>query len=98
MEHEIFAIQQERIQVHKKLESAFSYSQTDFAKYRTELGECTWVCLTLIVILDKITTEMNGLSQKAIMARKNLVENGKNELASIIVDIQRNEEELLVVR
>ena len=38
MEHEIFAIQQERIQVHKKFESAFSYSQTDFAKYRTELG------------------------------------------------------------
>ena len=41
---------------------------------------------------------MNGLSQKAIEARKDLIERGKNELASIIVDIQRNEEELLVVR
>ena len=51
-----------------------------------------------MIMLDKITTEMNGLSQKDIMARKNLVENGKNELASIIIEIQRNEEELLVVR
>ena len=98
MEHEIFAIQQERIQVHKKFESAFSYSQTDFAKYRTELGTFSEFDYFFIVIVDKITTEMNGLSQKAIMARKSLVENGKNELASIIVDIQRNEEELLVVR
>ena len=30
--------------------------------------------------------------------KKQLIVDGKNELASIIVDIQRNEEELLVVR
>ena len=41
MEHAIFAIQQERIQQHKNLETAFSYSQSDFAAYRKELGK--WV-------------------------------------------------------
>ena len=48
--------------------------------------------------LDKITNEMQGLSKKAITARTTLMEGGKLELASIILDIQRNEEELLVVR
>ena len=39
MEHEIFAIQQERIQLHKNFESVFSFSQSDFPKYKTELGK-----------------------------------------------------------
>lgn len=39
MEHAIFAIQQERIQQHKNFESAFSFSQSDFAAYRKELGK-----------------------------------------------------------
>ena len=46
----------------------------------------------------EITETMQQLSSKAITTRQQLFDKGQTELASIIVDIQRLEEELLVVR
>ena len=41
---------------------------------------------------------MQSLSQRAVEARNALVKDGKDELANIIIEIQKNEEELLIVR
>merc|ERR1712235_5077 len=83
MENEIFVIQQHRIEQHKEFEEAFKISQCNFTEYRTQL--------------DKITKSMQSLSQRAVEARNALVKDGKDELANIIIEIQKNEEELLIV-
>ena len=41
---------------------------------------------------------MQSLSKRAVEARNALVKDGKDELANIIIEIQKNEEELLIVR
>ena len=51
-----------------------------------------------LLFLDKITKTMQSLSQRAVDARNALVKDGKDELANIIIEIQKNEEELLIVR
>ena len=51
-----------------------------------------------ILTIDRITKSMQSLSQRAVEARNALVKDGKDELANIIIEIQKNEEELLIVR
>ena len=62
-------------------------------------GPTNTLLLTKVIqFLDKITKTMQSLSQRAVDARNALVKDGKDELANIIIEIQKNEEELLIVR
>ena len=62
-------------------------------------GPTNTLLLTKVIqFLDKITKTMQSLSQRAVEARNALVKDGKDELANIIIEIQKNEEELLIVR
>merc|ERR1711973_512788 len=67
---------------HKNFEGAFSIHE-DFEKYRTQI--------------DQITTEMKKLSAEATEVRKELLLMSKEELAQIVFDIQKQEEELLII-
>ena len=101
MEFEIFRIQQQRVEQHKLLESAFEKSQTDFTTYRTELGNklCLFcLCRDYEYFQDVVTKSMKELANKATEIKTNLTEKGQSELATIISSIQNFEEELLIVR
>lgn len=83
VENRIFAIQESRALQHKNFEGAFSIHE-DFEKYRTQI--------------DQITTEMKKLSAEATEVRIELLSMSKEELAQIVFDIQKQEEELLIIR
>ena len=83
VENRIFSIQESRALQHKNFEGAFSIHE-DFEKYRIQI--------------DKITTEMKKLSAEANEVRKELLSMSKEELAQIVFDIQKQEEELLIIR
>ena len=52
----------------------------------------------MIYVSDKITRAMQELAKRAVDLKQSLSKEGKIELANIITSIQRNEEELLIVR
>ena len=83
VENRIFEIQESRALQHKNFEGAFAILE-DFEKYRTQI--------------DQITTEMKKLSVEATEVRKELLSMSKEELAQIVFDIQKQEEELLIIR
>ena len=85
------------------LNSYLKIVQTQFKSYTCPYlvaihGFKTLLLTKVIQFLDKITKTMQSLSQRAVDARNALVKDGKDELANIIIEIQKNEEELLIVR
>ena len=85
IESRIFGIQEERRKEHSIFECAFSeFDGENFEKYRGEVG--------------KITEKMQKLATETAKIRDDLSNLGKHELAAIVDHIQRQEEELLIVR
>ena len=83
---QIFAIQEERAKEHARMERAFEKfgNQSEIEKYRVEL--------------DSISKSMRKLADQTATLRKELTAAGKDELASIVFDLQKQEEELLLIR
>lgn len=86
LETQIFAIQEERTKEHARMERAFEKygNQSEIEKYRVEL--------------DSISKSMRKLAEQTATLRKELTAAGKDELASIVFDLQKQEEELLLIR
>lgn len=82
---QIFAIQEERAKEHARMERAFEQfgNQSEIEKYRVEL--------------DSISKGMRKLAEQTATLRKELTAAGKDELASIVFDLQKQEEELLLI-
>jgi len=85
LETQIFAIQEERAKEHARMERAFEQfgNQSEIEKYRVEL--------------DSISKSMRKLAEETATLRKELTAAGKDELASIVFDLQKQEEELLLI-
>ena len=86
LETKIFAIQEQRAKEHTQMERAFEEfgNQSEIEKYRVEL--------------DSISKSMRKLAVETATLRKELTVAGKDELASIVFDLQKQEEELLLIR
>lgn len=85
LETKIFAIQEQRAKEHTRMERAFEEfgNQSEIEKYRVEL--------------DSISKSMRKLAVETATLRKELTVAGKDELASIVFDLQKQEEELLLI-
>jgi len=85
LETQIFAIQEQRAKEHTRMERAFEEfgNQSEIEKYRVEL--------------DSISKSMRKLAEETATLRKELTAAGKDELASIVFDLQKQEEELLLI-
>ena len=84
LETRIFSIQEHRAMEHGRMERAFEQFHSQIEKYRVEL--------------DKISKSMKSLAEETATLRKELTAAGKDELASIVFDLQKQEEELLLIR
>ena len=84
LEMKIFAIQENRAMEHTRMERAFEEFHDEIEKYRVEL--------------DSISKSMRKLAEETATLRKELTAAGKDELASIVFDLQKQEEELLLIR